>query len=138
MKYVIKKRNKVLEIIDIDYPFKGYKFKPKSETIKGITIVDEKLINAILTAKINDMFTRLLMIVNDAFNSDDNPSGVGIALDEISMVKESIKIKYAKFLDEKKEELYLKKLALIEEEMKYKYYAYEMQTVKKEEKGKSR
>ena len=138
MKYIIKKKNKVLEVIETSYPFKGYKFKPKSDNIKGITIVDEKLIGTILNVKINNMFTRLLMIVNDAFNSDDNPTGVSIALDEISLVRETIKIKYAKYLKKEKAELYLKKLSLIEEEMKYKYYAMQESYVHEEKKGKGR
>ena len=136
MKYVVKKRNKILQVIEIDYPIKGYKFKPKSDVIKSINVVQDKLINSILIAKINEMFTRLLMIVNDAFNSDDNPTGTAIALDEISMVRSTLSNKYHKYLSEEKESLYLKKLDLIEEEMKVKLYQY--QNVYKEEKGRGR
>ena len=125
MKYVIKKRNKVLEIIEASFPIKGYKFKPKSGEIKVINVVDEKLVNSILSVKINSMFTRLLMIVNNAFDSDDNPTGTAIALDEIAFVKSSILNRYHKFLKKEKEELYLKKLSLIEEEMVNKLYQYQ-------------
>lgn len=138
MKYVVKKRNKVLQVIDITYPFKGYKFKPKSVDINSIIVVQDKLINSILSAKINIMFTRLLMIVNDAFDSDDNPSGTQIALDEIALVKNTILNKYHKFLKSEKEELYLKKLALIEEEMMDKIYQYQISYNHVEKVGKSR
>ncbi|MBR1417050.1 MAG: hypothetical protein IJ572_04460 [Bacilli bacterium] len=138
MKYIIKKRNKVLEIVDINYPLKGYKFTPKNEEVKSITVTDDKLIDKILTIKINNIFTRLLMIVNDAFNSDDNPSGVVIALDEIELVKGIILNKYHKFLKKEKEELYLKKLLLIEEEMRFKYYSLQESYNIVENKGKSR
>ena len=136
MKYVIKKRNKVLEIIEASYPIKGYKFNPKNDMVKSITVSDEKMINKILSAKIDAMFTKLLMIFNDAFNSDDNPAGSIITLDEIAFVRSTILNKYHKFLKKEKEELYLKKLSLIEEEILNKTYQY--QQVYKEEKGKGR
>ena len=124
MKYVIRKRNKVYKIVDIS-PYKGFNFKTKNNDISSINIEDEKLIDKLLTNKINNMFTRLLMIVNDAFNSDDNPAGTSIALDEIAMVRNYINNKCAKHLNKEKEELYLKKLDLIEEEMRVKYYSYQ-------------
>ena len=137
MKYIVKKRNKVFDVVEIDYPFKGFKFKPKNEEIKGINVLNEKMIDKILTTKINNMFTKLLMIVNDAFNSDDNPDGTSIALDEITMVRNYIKNKYAKFLNEEKEELYLKKLELLEEEMKFKYFSMHSY-VEEDNRGKGR
>lgn len=137
MKYVIKKRNKVFKIKTIDYPFKGFKLKPKNEDIKLINVINDKLIDKIITIKINHMFTRLLMIINDAFNSDDNPDGTSIALDEISMVRNSIINKYNKFLKKEKEELYLKKLDLIEEEMRFKFFVMHDRYYN-EEKGKGR
>ena len=136
MKYTIKKRNKIYEIIDTQYPFKGFKFKTNNNEILDITIINEKMIDNILTRKINKMFMKLLMIVNDAFNSDDNPEGSSIALDEISMVRNYINNKYAKYLNEEKQVLYLKKLNLIEEEMRFKYYSYQDNLY--ENKGKGR
>ena len=120
MKYVIKKRNKIYDVLELTYPIKGYKFNSKSESIKSITLVNNKMVDKVIDKKINMMFQRLLMIVNDAFNSDDNPTGTAIALDEIALVRSTILNKYHKLLDEKKEELYLKKLDLLEEEMKEK------------------
>ena len=136
MKYVIKKRNKIYDVIDSKYPFKGYKFKTKNDDINSINVINEKLIDKVLSVKLNNMFTRLLMIVNDAFNSDDNPTGATIALDEITMVRNQIENKYAKHLNKEKQELYLKKLELIEEEMRFKYYTYQDKLV--EDKGKNR
>ena len=135
MKYKVKKKNKVFEVLEIS-PLKGYKFTPKNKDIKNITLINDKLINKVLTIKIESMFKRLLMIVNDAFNSDDNPDGTAIALDEILMVKNNIKNKYAKFLKEEKELLYLKKLGLLEEEMMMKMYSY--QNMVSQRQGKSR
>jgi len=137
MKYIVKKRNKTFNIINIKYPFKGFKFKSKNDSIKDLTVVNDELIQIILNAKINNMFIRLLMIVNDAFNSDDNPSGTQIALDEILLVKNTIKNKYAKYLEKEQEELYYKKLKYIEEEIKYKKFYIEENSYL-EQKGHSR
>ena len=136
MKYVVVKKNKFEKILIDEMP-KGYKFKPKYKDIKSITLVSNKMIDTVLTAKINDMFVRLLMIVNDAFNSDDNPSGVAIALDEIAMVQSVLLNKYNKILDKRKQLLYLKKLEMLEKEMKYKAYMLE-NYFKEESQGKSR
>ena len=130
MKYVVKKKNKILDIINMPNPIKGYKFKSKSDEVKTITLVNNKLINKVLDIKINTMFTRLLMIVNDAFNSDDNPSGTAIALDEIALVRSTILNKYHKLLDDKKEELYLKKLAYLEQEMQDKFLMNQLNSYK--------
>ena len=130
MKYVIKKRNKIYDVLELTYPIKGYKFNSKSESIKSITLVNTKMVNKVVDKKINMMFQRLLMIVNDAFNSDDNPTGTAIALDEIALVRSTILNKYHKLLDEKKEELYLKKLSLLEQEMYDKMVIYQYDNYK--------
>ncbi len=123
MKYVIKKKNKSYKLNKDIIPMKGYKFNPKSKKIRNLIVVNDKLINKIITIKINTMFERLLMIVNDAFNSDDNPSGIVIALDEIALVRGQLLTKYNKYLTEMKMNLYLQKLGLLEEEMKFKMYS---------------
>ena len=138
MKYVIKKKLKSYKITEIDSVIKGFKIDPKNDEVKSITFVNENITNIVLSSKINNIFTRLLMIVNDAFNSDDNPSGIAIALDEIAMVKSSIRNKYAKYLKKEKEELYLKKLALIEEEMQVKMMQLQDSYYQEETKGKGR
>ncbi len=135
MKYVIKKRNKIYDVLELTYPIKGYKFNSKSESIKSITLVNNKMVNKVVDKKINMMFQRLLMIVNDAFNSDDNPTGTAIALDEIALVRSTILNKYHKLLDEKKEELYLKKLSLLEQEMYDKMVIYQYDNYKTAGKG---
>ena len=135
MSYVVKKRNKYYKVVNVE-PIKGFKFRTNNEDISSITVENDKLTDKVITDKINKMFTRLLMIVNDAFNSDDNPEGTSIALDEITMVRNKIKNRYAKYLKEEKEKLYLKKLDLIEEEMRFKHYYIQENYV--EEKGKGR
>ena len=136
MKYVVKKRNKTYKVLDIQENNKGYKFNSKNNSVKSITLINDRLINRVVSIKINTMFTRLLMIFNDAFNSDDNPSGIPIALDEMAMVKSALLNKYAKYLDDQKKELYFKKLALLEQELQDKFLVYQLNSYKSS--GKSR
>ena len=130
MRYVVKKKNKIFDVINLEYPIKGYKFNSKSDDVKSITLVDSKLITKVVDIKVNTMLNRLLMIVNDAFNSDDNPTGVTIALDEIRMVKTAIYNKYNKLLDDRKKELYLRKISLLEQEMYDKMVIYQLDNYK--------
>lgn len=130
MRYVVKKKNKIFDVINLEYPIKGYKFNSKSDDVKSITLVDPKLITKVVDIKVNTMLNRLLMIVNDAFNSDDNPTGVTIALDEIRMVKTAIYNKYNKLLDDRKKELYLRKISLLEQEMYDKMVIYQLDNYK--------
>jgi len=130
MRYVVKKKNKIFDVINLEYPIKGYKFNSKSEEVKSITLVNPKLITKVVDIKVNTMLNRLLMIVNDAFNSDDNPTGVTIALDEIRMVKTAIYNKYNKLLDDRKKELYLRKISLLEQEMYDKMVIYQLDNYK--------
>ena len=124
MKYVGKKRTKIFDVIEID-SLKGYKFSPKSKVIKSIEVCDEKLMNEIASGKVNSMFKRVLMIVNNAFDSDDDMEGTSIALDEIAFLKSQLLNKYNRYLSKEKQELFLKKLLLLEEEMQMKMIMYQ-------------
>ena len=119
MKYVVKKRNKIFDVESIT-DLKGLKFKPKWEKVKSINVIDEKLMGEIASGKVNSMFKKLLMIVNNAFDDDETGEGTSIALDEISYVKSQLLNKYNRYLSKEKQELFMKKLLLLEEEMQMK------------------
>lgn len=124
MKYVVKKRNKIFDVENID-DLKGLKFKPKWEKVKSINVIDDKLMSEIASGKVNVMFKRLLMIVNNAFDDDSNPEGTAIALDEIAFLKSQLLNKYNRYLSKQKQELFMKKLLLLEEEMQMKMIMYQ-------------
>ena len=59
-----------------------------------------------------------------------------MAMNDLTRYKSIIKRKYRKYLEQRYVELLLKKIDLIEYELRMKYYSYEKEEV--EEKGKSR
>lgn len=127
--FFLKKKNKYLKIIYIP-SCKGYAFKPKLNNTKYITvneviIVNRQMIDEILTIKFEKNFKRLvamaLSVINDEDATDD--SNTAIVLGEVELVRGILLNRYQKFLNHNKEELFLQKLRLIENEMRMKQVA---------------
>lgn len=123
--YVIKKKNKNNEIVYMEYSMPGQTFTPKTIVsylnVKNVKIVDEELNNAILTIKFEQKFQKLIKLVNYYLNTDDDTSSDStLILDEIALIKGMILNKYNKYLSASKTELFLKKLSVIEKEIKIK------------------
>lgn len=104
----------------------GYKFRPKLNKegyvkVSEVTIVDKVMIDKILTMKFNKNFKKLvalaMKVINDEESSDDE---VRIVLDEVELIREILLNRYQKFLNHDKEQLFLKKLRLIENELRMK------------------
>lgn len=127
--YLIKKKSNHLRFISIPV-FNGYSFKPKLNSDKYIVvseviIINRQMIDDILTIKFEKNFKRLvalaLNVINDEDETDD--SKASIVLGEIELVRGILLNRYQKFLNHQKEELFLQKLRLIENEMRMKQVA---------------
>ena len=123
--YIVAKGKKNSNILNIS-DFEGYDFSPKdnkSNPIKvtKVTIVDKKMIDKILSLKVEKYIRRLaalaLRVIEDDDPSDD---AADIVLDEAQLVKEILENRYKKFLNYEKEELYLKKVKIIENQLRMK------------------
>lgn len=149
MAYYLKKDDdgkKVLYSTNID--FKGYKFKPKKNKqlikVSSVVVVDPKMINDILSIKFNQRFKKLMKIAKYVINDEDATStDTALVLDEVALVKSILLNRYQKFLEQEKEELFLQKLRIVENQVRMKqvmimnqemYYDY----VEEERVGKSR
>lgn len=91
--------------------------------IEKITIFNTEIINKILEKKIEKKFKRVAAIVYDIVannDDDDTAADSAIALDEVAKLKEIILNKYQLFLKKELQKEYLKKLRLLEKEMKNK------------------
>ena len=111
----------VLRIKGLD----GYKFKPKNNidslNVSEVTVVDNSLIDTILTIKFDKQFKKVVKIALKVINDEDADEGdTQFVLDEVELVREILLNKYQKFLSKQKEVLFLKKLRLIENEMRIK------------------
>ena len=135
--YKIDKDNKyqsVVQIRDLD----GYDFRPRNKvnqvTVIKVTIVDNLMIDKILTIKFDKTFRRLIALAMRVLNDDDaSDDDVRIVLDEEKLIKEILQNRYAKYIRHEKEVLFLKKLKVIENEMRMKQIAIKKKAIYLEE-----
>lgn len=124
-KYIIIKDKDDNRKLYMEPEINGYKFKPKMNDkylkVNDVKVMDEEMIDNILTIKFNKMFKKLLTISLKVINSDDADEGdTQLALDEVEMVREILLNKYQNFLNQEKETLFLKKLRVIENQLRMK------------------
>lgn len=151
-KYIVVRSNKEISLIAKEYKkIKGYQLNPKNTFdyplyVNTMTIVKPVFIDKILKKKIKKRLDFYLQYIIDE-TEDDDASSLKEALDSVSRYKDTVEYKYRKFLDDKYIDLLLKKINLLEHELKSKITykkpkkevinkAYEEEII--EEKGKSR
>lgn len=123
--YLINKKAKNDSVVSIE-ELDGYKFKPKTKNgeylkVSEVTIVDRVLIDKILTIKFNKSFNKVARLAIKVINDDDSTDDdAAIVLDEVELVRQILLNRYQKFLNQEKEKLFLKKLRLIENELRVK------------------
>ena len=123
--YLINKSHhdeSVVSIKELD----GYIFRPKTNKdsyikVNQVTIVDRVMIDKILTMKFEKSFKKVVALALSVINNDDADEGdATIVLGEVELVREILLNRYQKFLSYEKEQLFLKKLRLIENELRMK------------------
>jgi hypothetical protein len=123
----------------------GFKFKPLNKvkydgiTVNEMMIVKPVLIEKILKRKIKrklEMYLQYIISVLDDEEGGDL-SGLRSALNDLSRYKDTVNARYQAYLDEKYVALLLKKIELLEHELKMKIIHYkepiEKEIEKKEE-----
>ncbi len=146
MAYVLTKNNEKMALYSLPN-MDGYSFSPRKNktiiSVNKVVVVNPVLVDNILSIKFNEKFRALLQMAQYVLNSDtDDTSGIAIALDEVSMLKGILLNRYQHFLSKEKEELFLQKLRIIENQLRSKEAAMRMnyyQIMEEEQsKGKSR
>lgn len=125
--YLIKKDKKTNQIMYMEYDLHGYKFNPKNNNrnafieIKEVTIYNQKMIDNVLTTKINKNFKRIIAMSLKVINDDDaTDNDAIICLGEIDLIRAIINTKYQTYIDMEKQKAFLKKLLVIENELRMK------------------
>lgn len=126
--YLIKKDNKTNQIVYMKYELQGYKFNPKSNnkdkayiSVKEVTIYNQVMIDTILSAKFNRIFNKVLNMAKLVLEDEDATSEEAmVCLDEVELVRQILLNKYDTYLNYEKEQLFLKKLRIIENELRIK------------------
>ncbi len=123
--YLINRTHKddsVVRFKEVD----GYTFRPKVKKsdyikVKEVKIVDPTMIDKILSAKFDKSFRKIIELAMIVINNDDADEGdCEIVIDQAELLREILLTKYQKFINHEKEQLFLKKLRLIENEMRMK------------------
>lgn len=123
--FTLKKKNKHQKILKFNYD-DGYQFKPNIKNpnlipITNLSILDISITNPILNDKIEKSFRELATLILNLLNNEDATSGdVLLALDEVSKQKSTLLIKYKDYLQKEIQDKHLKRLRLLEKELKAK------------------
>ncbi len=127
--YKLVKRNKLKnKKINLDlHNNNGYRVKPKNKikydgiVVNEMMIIKPSMIEKLLKRKINNKLTGYLDYIIEVLDSDETDSGrVGTVLSDLNRYREIVKNNYRQYLNEKYIELLLKKIELLEYELKKK------------------
>ena len=127
-KFLIVKDNESKEIQYFDYDkVNGYNLYSKGNThfedaidVNRIIIIKPTFIEKIATKKMNQKFQKFLNMVSVVCDAEDDENGglYQIVLDEANKLRMELINKYKKYISQEKFELMLKKIEILEEEIK--------------------
>lgn len=130
--FIIKKLNQELEIEAINDDLQGFVYKtrknPKYLEISEITIINPEIINALIKYNFDKKYKKILELYLKAIDSGDESSEGNflLALDEVARLKSIIITKYSRFLKKKGEEQFLKRLKILENELRAKIIDFKL------------
>ena len=127
---VKSKFNKEIAYIDYDR-VSGFKFKPVNKgdntiSVNQMVIISPTFIEKVLTRKTKRKLELYLEFIVKLLDEDDDTDITGLrsALNDITRYKDIVMHKYRVYLEQKYYELFMKKLSLLEYELKMKILHY--------------
>ena len=150
--YELQKESKGGKVQDLDYnKLNGFTFTPQNKVeypgieVNSMLVVKNSFIEKLLKKKNQRKLDYYLQYIINIIENDESDEGdLREALNSLTRYKDVVNYKYRMYLDDKYINLLLKKIALIEVELKSKiiyksfnYYANPA-NIHEEEKGKSR
>ncbi len=127
--YFIHREGNTNELIYLDYnKLKGFDFLPKNNIkydgiiVNKMVVIKSSMIEKVLKRKIKRKLELYLKLIMNFIDSDDSTSSGTLreALNDLTRYKNIIDKKYKKYLDEKYLKILLRKIALLEYEIKSK------------------
>ncbi len=142
--YICDKDNNEIVYGYIDYNrLHGFKIRPQNNVpydgveVSRLVLVEPSLIKKVLTKNIKHKLDAYLVFLFSVIDDDDeDPDTLELVIDDVSRYKSIIMNKYSKFLDKKYIKGLLKKVGMVELELKNKLEELTKQNVKSA--GKSR
>jgi hypothetical protein len=128
-KFLVVKNKDEKEIKYFDYEsLDGYNLTVKKNVhfadaidVNRVIIINPTFIDKIATRKINTKFNKLInmmQIVCEVGDEDESGEGYRIALNEATKLKQELWNKYRKYISEEKLALMMKKIEILEDELK--------------------
>lgn len=149
--YIIDKKKYKEEVINIDTnKLNGFQILPQNKVeypgveVNSMLVVKPSFIEKILKKKIKrklDYYLNYIINIIDSSDSDPDDAPLRQALNDLTRYKEMVENKYQKYLDDKYISLLMKKITLLERELKTKIVYKTMnkyEPIYEENKGKSR
>lgn len=146
--YLLVKDKYSNETVFIDYDkINGFTFKPQNQknydgiTVNKMLMIKPSFIEKILKRKVKNKLDIYLKYIIDLLDSDDEStgiSGLGSALNDLTRYKSIVMYNYRKYLDDKYIDLLLKKISLLEHELKQKILSLSEEKENEEVQRKSR
>ena len=144
-RFVVTKDENTQTITYQEYDsLKGYDFKPKNKLSKEdiinvdeMVIINPSLIEKLISKKCKKTLERILKLISFIYDDDETgEESVTLALNEIAKFKELLDTKYKEYMKEKEYKLMLKKLEILENEVKLrKLYLNSKENSEKKSKG---
>ena len=137
-RFVVTKDENTQTITYKEYDsLKGYDFKPKNKLSKEDIINLAKKFNLENSKKCKKTLERILKLISFIYDDDETgEESVTLALNEIAKFKELLDTKYKEYMKEKEYKLMLKKLEILENEVKLrKLYLNSKENSEKKSKG---
>ncbi len=126
-KFIITKNAKTDQITYMEYEkIKGLNFNPKKNlkfedmiNVNQMIIINPSFIEKIIDRKCKKKLESILKMLSIIFeNDDESGEALDIALDELEKFKSIVRNKYAEYMDKKKYDLLIKKIEILESEIK--------------------
>lgn len=136
-KYIIKKKNKNKKLNKFNFEEEGYVFKPNIKNtnliqISNLSLTNLEMTNCILKKKLDKSFRKLAALILSVLNDEDTTSGnIVIALNELTKEKSVVARKYKEYLKKEEQEKYLKRLKVLEGQLKEKLVYLKLEEEKK-------
>ena len=138
--YTIERKNKAKEAY-LDYKkLDGFKVRPKNKVeyegviVNKLLVIKPSFIEKLLKRKVKrklDLYLNYVIQIIDS--DDDDTSNINGVLNDLKRYQNIVEYNYRKFLDEKYIELLLKKMALLEHELKTKLFMQQNRFFQEEE-----
>lgn len=145
-KFIVCKKAKKNKITACEFEnLKGLSVSPKKDfkldgmiNVSKVTLYNPVLIKNYVSKKCKRNMDRILKLLKLLFDSDNtDPSSFMLALNEIEKFRQLIMFKYKEYMDKKEYNILIKKLEILEQEVKNKMnYVYQEEFYLEEKKGK--